>query len=182
MPRTLCSVCLHPSQTVRDWFDQGKSITYICFRAPEPKLLPSDIEFHSRHSSRKIQLAESTAGTFEVGTGSIAEIRQSLEQHAREAKQGYRLCAEKGDATGAGKFDVSYRNCLMSIAELDQKQEKAEQESKKQIVQDGEKSAIMSSDMEGAPSVAWVDAVVRKVRAAKAMQQQKEKIEPRSVN
>jgi hypothetical protein len=82
MARHICSVCVHPSQDVRDWFNEGKAVDFICENSPVPQLLPSDLEFHARHSSRKVKLAEPIAVE-----SSVEDKHETIQSRREELKK-----------------------------------------------------------------------------------------------
>jgi hypothetical protein len=162
VPRMLCAVCLHQDSQVRDWFDAGESVTFICGRAV-PALLPSDIEFHSRHSSRKITLAESTT---QVDSLDVHETIQSRrEELKKKLERVSKLLDRELDSPTSqkGLKDASqeFRMLNQLLNQIDS--EIAEQEAKKPIISDENRSRLVPDLMDEAPSTRWVDAVVRKV-------------------
>jgi hypothetical protein len=122
MPRRLCSVCTHPAQQVRDWYDQGKSVTFICSQSPEPKLLPSDVEFHSRHSSRKVTLADSA-----TAVESSSDVHETRESRREELKKKLDRVSKLLDSeldspsspTGRKAVSQEYRMLMEQLNQMD---------------------------------------------------------------
>jgi hypothetical protein len=90
MPRKLCTICLHPNQEIRDWYDRGESVEFIMQKSGNT-VLHSDLEFHSRHSARTVKHDV-------VGAVDSSDVHETRESRRDELKKKLALFSALLDA------------------------------------------------------------------------------------